>query len=142
MFSSSDIQVGWMYGAVTEDMLTGFKMHCRGWRSVRVLCPCTRLHLKDLCPQIFLLVCIKSSTWPLQVSMEIFFSGYCPLWYGYRGGLKWFQRISYINAITYPWTSIPLTAYCTLPAVCALVTGKFIIPEVHQISSLYIANVS
>jgi hypothetical protein len=29
----------------------------------------------------------------------------------------------------YPWTSIPLLAYCTLPAIC-LLTGKFITPEV------------
>lgn len=27
-------QIGWIYGSVTEDILTGFKMHCRGWRSV------------------------------------------------------------------------------------------------------------
>ncbi|GAU29800.1 hypothetical protein TSUD_116550 [Trifolium subterraneum] len=46
-----------------------------------------------------------------------------------HGGLKMLERISYINAIVYPWTSIPLVAYCTLPAVC-LLTGKFIIPEV------------
>ncbi|GMH01025.1 hypothetical protein Nepgr_002864 [Nepenthes gracilis] len=25
-------QVGWIYGSVTEDILTGFKMHCHGWR--------------------------------------------------------------------------------------------------------------
>ncbi|KAF2284326.1 hypothetical protein GH714_020513 [Hevea brasiliensis] len=27
-------EVGWIYGSVTEDILTGFKMHCHGWRSV------------------------------------------------------------------------------------------------------------
>lgn len=62
-------------------------------------------------------------------------SKHCPLWYGYKGGLKWLERISYINATVYPWTSIPLVAYCTLPAVC-LLTGKFIIPEVcHYFSN-------
>ncbi|KAJ6709176.1 X-BOX TRANSCRIPTION FACTOR-RELATED [Salix koriyanagi] len=27
-------EIGWIYGSVTEDILTGFKMHCHGWRSV------------------------------------------------------------------------------------------------------------
>uniref|UniRef100_A0A2N9IWJ2 cellulose synthase (UDP-forming) n=1 Tax=Fagus sylvatica TaxID=28930 RepID=A0A2N9IWJ2_FAGSY len=27
-------EIGWTYGSVTEDILTGFKMHCRGWRSI------------------------------------------------------------------------------------------------------------
>jgi cellulose synthase/poly-beta-1,6-N-acetylglucosamine synthase-like glycosyltransferase len=41
-------------------------------------------------------------------SVEIFLSRHCPLWYGYGGGLKWLERLSYINATIYPWTSIPL----------------------------------
>ena len=28
------VQLGWIYGSITEDILTGFKMHCRGWRSI------------------------------------------------------------------------------------------------------------
>lgn len=28
------VQIGWIYGSVTEDILTGFMMHARGWRSV------------------------------------------------------------------------------------------------------------
>jgi cellulose synthase/poly-beta-1,6-N-acetylglucosamine synthase-like glycosyltransferase len=27
-------RVGWIYGSVTEDVVTGFRMHNRGWRSV------------------------------------------------------------------------------------------------------------
>ncbi|KAF5773725.1 putative cellulose synthase (UDP-forming) [Helianthus annuus] len=27
-------KVGWIYGSVTENILTGFKMHCHGRRSV------------------------------------------------------------------------------------------------------------
>ncbi|KAL0365979.1 UNVERIFIED_CONTAM: Cellulose synthase A catalytic subunit [UDP-forming] [Sesamum radiatum] len=32
--SRKESKVGWIYGSVTEDILTGFKMHCHGWRSV------------------------------------------------------------------------------------------------------------
>ncbi|MED6120435.1 hypothetical protein PIB30_020787 [Stylosanthes scabra] len=28
------IELGWIYGSITEDILTGFKMHCCGWRSI------------------------------------------------------------------------------------------------------------
>ncbi|KAG8042902.1 hypothetical protein GUJ93_ZPchr0269g2882 [Zizania palustris] len=69
-------------------------------------------------------------------SVEIFFSKHCPLWYGYGGGLKFLERFSYINSIVYPWTSIPLLAYCTLPAIC-LLTGKFITPELTNVASLW-----
>ncbi|RRT70682.1 hypothetical protein B296_00010788 [Ensete ventricosum] len=71
----------------------------------------------------------RAPEWWALGSVEIFLSKHCPLWYGYGGGLKWLERMSYINATVYPWTSIPLLAYCTLPAVC-LLTGKFITPEV------------
>ncbi|CAA2974880.1 Cellulose synthase A catalytic subunit 8 [UDP-forming] [Olea europaea subsp. europaea] len=27
-------EIGWIYGLVMEDILTGFKMHCRDWRSI------------------------------------------------------------------------------------------------------------
>ncbi|KAM1795562.1 hypothetical protein ACFX11_035894 [Malus domestica] len=75
-------EIGWIYGSVTEDTLTGLKMHSRGWNR------------------------------------------HCALWYAYGGKLKWMERLAYINTV-YPFTSIPLVAYCTVPAVC-LLTGKFI----------------
>lgn len=63
-------------------------------------------------------------------SVEILLSRHCPIWYGYKGGrLKLLERLAYINTIVYPITSLPLIAYCVLPAIC-LLTGKFIIPEV------------
>ncbi|KAJ0434545.1 putative cellulose synthase (UDP-forming) [Helianthus annuus] len=67
--------------------------------------------------------------WPLG-SVEIFLSRHCPLWYGWGGGrLKLLQRLAYINTIVYAFTSLPLVAYCTLPAIY-LLTGKFVIATV------------
>lgn len=119
-------QVGWIYGSVTEDILTGFKMHCHGWRSI--YCIPERPAFKVSSPANLSNGLQQVFQWALG-SIDIFMSKHCPIWYGYKGGLKFLERISYINAIVYPWTSIPLVAYCTLPAVC-LLTGKFIIPEV------------
>lgn len=107
--------------------MTGFKMHCRGWRSIYCmpLRPAFKgsapINLSDRLHQVL--------RWALG-SVEIFLSRHCPLWYGFGGGrLKWLQRMAYINTIVYPFTSLPLIAYCTLPAIC-LLTGKFIIPTV------------
>ncbi|KAI3473473.1 hypothetical protein Pfo_031005 [Paulownia fortunei] len=114
-------EVGWIYGSVTEDILTGFKMHCHGWRSIYCVPPRPAF---------------KGSA-PINLSdLEIFLSRHCPLWYGYGGGLKCLERLSYINATIYPLTSIPLVAYCTLPAVC-LLTGKFITPELSNVASMW-----
>ncbi|KAA8514715.1 hypothetical protein F0562_017894 [Nyssa sinensis] len=126
-------EVGWIYGSVTEDILTGFKMHCHGWRSI--YCIPARAAFKGSAPINLSDRLHQVLRWALG-SIEIFLSRHCPLWYGYGGGLKWLERLSYINATVYPWTSIPLLAYCTLPAVC-LLTGKFITPELSNAASLW-----
>ncbi|KAI4366235.1 hypothetical protein MLD38_022134 [Melastoma candidum] len=126
-------EVGWIYGSVTEDILTGFKMHCHGWRSV--YCIPARPAFKGSAPINLSDRLNQVLRWALG-SIEIFLSRHCPLWYGYGGGLKWLERLSYINATVYPWTSIPLLAYCTLPAIC-LLTGKFITPELNNVASLW-----
>lgn len=127
-------EIGWIYGSVTEDILTGFKMHCRGWRSIYCmpLRPAFKgsapINLSDRLHQVL--------RWALG-SVEIFLSRHCPLWYGFGGGrLKWLQRMAYINTIVYPFTSLPLLAYCTLPAIC-LLTGKFIIPTLSNVASVW-----
>ncbi|XP_030534995.1 cellulose synthase A catalytic subunit 2 [UDP-forming] isoform X2 [Rhodamnia argentea] len=120
-------EVGWIYGSVTEDILTGFKMHCHGWRSV--YCIPKRPAFKGSAPINLSDRLHQVLRWALG-SVEIFLSRHCPIWYGYGGGLKWLERFSYINSVVYPWTSIPLIVYCTLPAIC-LLTGKFIVPEVR-----------
>ncbi|CAA2988460.1 cellulose synthase A catalytic subunit 8 [UDP-forming] [Olea europaea var. sylvestris] len=126
-------EIGWIYGSVTEDILTGFKMHCRGWRSIYCmpLRPAFKgsapINLSDRLHQVL--------RWALG-SVEIFLSRHCPLWYGFGGGrLKWLQRLAYINTIVYPFTSLPLIAYCLIPAIC-LLTGKFIIPTLSNLASV------
>lgn len=127
-------QVGWIYGSVTEDILTGFKMHCHGWRSV--YCMPKRPAFKGSAPINLSDRLHQVLRWALG-SVEIFLSKHCPIWYGYGGGLKWLERFSYINSVVYPWTSIPLLVYCTLPAIC-LLTGKFIVPEVRNYNKSYL----
>ncbi|KAG8077927.1 hypothetical protein GUJ93_ZPchr0007g3332 [Zizania palustris] len=127
-------EIGWIYGSVTEDILTGFKMHCRGWRSI--YCMPVRPAFKGSAPINLSDRLHQVLRWALG-SVEIFLSRHCPLWYGYGGGrLKWLQRLSYINTIVYPFTSLPLVAYCCLPAIC-LLTGKFIIPTLSNAATIW-----
>lgn len=116
---------------MTEDILTGFKMHARGWISIYCMPPrpafkgSAPINLSDRLNQVL--------RWALG-SIEILLSRHCPIWYGYKGRLRLLERLAYINTIVYPLTSIPLLAYCMLPAFC-LLTGKFIIPEVSICSA-------
>ncbi|KAG2643506.1 hypothetical protein PVAP13_2KG339200 [Panicum virgatum] len=124
------LELGWIYGSITEDILTGFKMHCRGWRSV--YCMPKRAAFKGSAPINLSDRLNQVLRWALG-SVEIFFSRHSPLLYGYKNGnLKWLERFAYINTTIYPFTSLPLLAYCTLPAVC-LLTGKFIMPSVSHV---------
>ncbi|XP_050212468.1 cellulose synthase A catalytic subunit 5 [UDP-forming]-like [Mercurialis annua] len=125
-------EVGWIYGSVTEDILTGFKMHCHGWRSV--YCIPQRPAFKGSAPINLSDRLHQVLRWALG-SVEILLSKHCPIWYGYGCGLKPLERFSYINSVVYPLTSIPLVIYCTLPAVC-LLTGKFIVPELSNYASI------
>ncbi|XP_047341033.1 cellulose synthase A catalytic subunit 2 [UDP-forming]-like [Impatiens glandulifera] len=125
-------EVGWIYGSVTEDILTGFKMHCHGWRSV--YCMPKRPAFKGSAPINLSDRLHQVLRWALG-SVEILLSRHCPIWYGYSSGLKPLERFSYVNSVVYPLTSVPLLAYCTLPAVC-LLTGKFIVPEISNYASL------
>eukprot|EP00252_Welwitschia_mirabilis_P014830 TRINITY_DN3286_c0_g3_i1.p1 TRINITY_DN3286_c0_g3~~TRINITY_DN3286_c0_g3_i1.p1 ORF type:complete len:1007 (+),score=48.74 TRINITY_DN3286_c0_g3_i1:114-3134(+) len=126
-------EIGWIYGSVTEDILTGFKMHCRGWRSV--YCIPKRAAFKGSAPINLSDRLHQVLRWALG-SIEIFMSRHCPLWYAYGGKLKWLERFAYINTVVYPFTSIPLLAYCTLPAIC-LLTGKFITPTLSGLASIW-----
>ncbi|KAL6848097.1 hypothetical protein ACP4OV_022225 [Aristida adscensionis] len=126
-------EIGWIYGSVTEDILTGFKMHARGWISIYCmpLRPCFKgsapINLSDRLNQVL--------RWALG-SVEILLSRHCPIWYGYNGRLKLLERLAYINTIVYPITSLPLVAYCVLPAIC-LLTNKFIIPEISNYAGMF-----
>ncbi|XP_010556863.1 PREDICTED: cellulose synthase A catalytic subunit 4 [UDP-forming] isoform X2 [Tarenaya hassleriana] len=126
-------EIGWIYGSVTEDILTGFKMHCRGWKSV--YCMPKRPAFKGSAPINLSDRLHQVLRWALG-SVEIFLSRHCPLWYAWGGKLKTLERLAYINTIVYPFTSIPLLAYCTIPAVC-LLTGKFIIPTINNLASVW-----
>uniref|UniRef100_A0ACD5WNE5 Uncharacterized protein n=1 Tax=Avena sativa TaxID=4498 RepID=A0ACD5WNE5_AVESA len=69
-------EIGWIYGSVTEDILTGFKMHARGWRSI--YCMPKRPAFKGSAPINLSDRLNQVLRWALG-SVEILFSRHCPL---------------------------------------------------------------
>ncbi|KAL2227895.1 cellulose synthase-like protein D4 [Sesamum indicum] len=114
-------RVGWIYGSVTEDVVTGYRMHNRGWRSV--YCVTKRdafrgsapINLTDRLHQVL--------RWATG-SVEIFFSRNNALLGSTK--IKVLQRLAYLNVGIYPFTSIFLIVYCFLPAL-SLFSGQFIV---------------
>ncbi|XP_073279212.1 cellulose synthase-like protein D1 [Primulina huaijiensis] len=114
-------RIGWIYGSVTEDVVTGYRMHNRGWRSVYCITKrdafrgTAPINLTDRLHQVL--------RWATG-SVEIFFSRNNALLATTR--LKFLQRIAYLNVGIYPFTSIFLVVYCFLPAL-SLFSGQFIV---------------
>nr|GMC55927.1 cellulose synthase-like protein D3 [Ipomoea batatas] len=114
-------QVGWIYGSVTEDVLTGYRMHNRGWKSI--YCVTKRDAFRGTAP-INLTDRLQQVLRWATGSVEIFFSRNNAFLASPK--MNFLQRIAYLNVGIYPFTSIFLIVYCFLPAL-SLLSGEFII---------------
>ncbi|KAL5099905.1 hypothetical protein RYX36_004232 [Vicia faba] len=128
-------RVGWIYGSVTEDVVTGYRMHNRGWRSV--YCVTKRdafrgsapINLTDRLHQVL--------RWATG-SVEIFFSRNNGLLANSK--LQFLQRVAYLNVAIYPFTSFFLIVYCFLPAL-SLFTGQFIVQSLQVEFLVYLMGI-
>ncbi|KAF5772851.1 putative 1,4-beta-D-xylan synthase [Helianthus annuus] len=125
-------RVGWIYGSVTEDVVTGYRMHNRGWRSIYCLTKrdafrgSAPINLTDRLHQVL--------RWATG-SVEIFFSRNNAFLASKR--LNWLQRLAYLNVGIYPFTSLFLIVYCFLPAL-SLFSGQFIVKNVNATFLIYL----
>ncbi|XP_011000846.1 PREDICTED: cellulose synthase-like protein D4 [Populus euphratica] len=125
-------RVGWIYGSVTEDVVTGYRMHNRGWRSVYCISKrdafrgSAPINLTDRLHQVL--------RWATG-SVEIFFSRNNA--FLASGRLKLLQRFAYLNVGIYPFTSIFLIVYCFLPAL-SLFSGYFIVQTLDVAFLIYL----
>ncbi|XP_072994981.1 cellulose synthase-like protein D2 [Typha latifolia] len=118
-------RVGWIYGSVTEDVVTGYRMHNRGWKSV--YCVTKRDAFRGTAPINLTDRLHQVLRWATG-SVEIFFSRNNALLASPK--LKFLQRIAYLNVGIYPFTSIFLIVYCFLPAL-SLFSGQFIVQTLN-----------
>ncbi|KAJ1257590.1 hypothetical protein BS78_10G008100 [Paspalum vaginatum] len=118
-------RVGWIYGSVTEDVVTGYRMHNRGWKSV--YCVTKRDAFRGTAPINLTDRLHQVLRWATG-SVEIFFSRNNALLASRK--MKFLQRIAYLNVGIYPFTSIFLIVYCFLPAL-SLFSGQFIVKTLN-----------
>nr|AFM37967.1 cellulose synthase-like protein D [Cunninghamia lanceolata]APD76505.1 cellulose synthase-like protein D [Betula luminifera] len=124
--------VGWIYGSVTEDVVTGYRMHNRGWRSV--YCVTKRDAFRGTAPINLTDRLHQVLRWATG-SVEIFFSRNNALLGSSR--IKFLQKIAYLNVGIYPFTSIFLIVYCFLPAL-SLFSGQFIVQTLNVSFLIYL----
>ena len=125
-------RVGWIYGSVTEDVVTGYRMHNRGWKSV--YCVTKRDAFRGTAPINLTDRLHQVLRWATG-SVEIFFSRNNALLASPR--MKLLQRIAYLNVGIYPFTSIFLIVYCFLPAL-SLFSGQFIVQTLNVTFLVYL----
>ncbi|CAN1352954.1 Cellulose synthase-like protein D5 [Linum perenne] len=129
-------RVGWIYGSVTEDVVTGYRMHNRGWRSV--YCVTKRDAFRGTAPINLTDRLHQVLRWATG-SVEIFFSRNNAIFATRR--MKFLQRVAYFNAGMYPFTSFFLIIYCILPAM-SLFSGQFIVSSLSVTFLIYLLVIS
>ncbi|PON85435.1 Cellulose synthase [Trema orientale] len=130
------LRVGWIYGSVTEDVVTGYRMHNRGWKSV--YCVTKRDAFRGTAPINLTDRLHQVLRWATG-SVEIFFSRNNALLASSR--MKLLQRIAYLNVGIYPFTSIFLIVYCFLPAL-SLFSGQFIVQSLNITFLVYLLGIT
>lgn len=129
-------QLGWIYGSVTEDVVTGYRMHNRGWKSI--YCVTKRDAFRGTAPINLTDRLHQVLRWATG-SVEIFFSRNNAFLAGSR--MKFLQRIAYLNVGIYPFTSIFLIVYCFLPAL-SLFSGQFIVQSLNVTFLVYLLGIT
>jgi len=129
-------RIGWIYGSVTEDVVTGYRMHNRGWKSV--YCVTKRDAFRGTAPINLTDRLHQVLRWATG-SVEIFFSRNNAFFASPR--MKILQRIAYLNVGIYPFTSFFLIVYCFLPAL-SLFSGQFIVQTLNVTFLVYLLIIS
>ncbi|KAL9267135.1 Cellulose synthase-like protein [Drosera capensis] len=129
-------RIGWIYGSVTEDVVTGYRMHNRGWRSV--YCVTKRDAFRGTAPINLTDRLHQVLRWATG-SVEIFFSRNNALVASTK--MKLLQRMAYLNVGIYPFTSVFLIVYCFLPAL-SLFSGQFIVQTLSITFLVYLLLIS
>ncbi|KAL6330139.1 hypothetical protein AAG906_040059 [Vitis piasezkii] len=120
-------KIGWLYGTKAEDILTGMRIHAKGWRSTY----CQR----D--PPAFL-GCVPSGG-PVSLTqrkrwatglLEVQFSKNSPFIATLTAKLQYNQCLAYMWILSWGLRSIPELGYIALPAYCIMARSHFL-PKVR-----------
>ncbi|CAN6168387.1 unnamed protein product [Urochloa humidicola] len=102
--------VGWVYNIATEDVVTGFRIHRKGWRSM--YCATEPDAFRGTAPINLTERLYQLLRWS-GGSLDMFFSRNSPLLAGRR--LHPMQRVAYANMTVYPISAAFIFVYDLLP---------------------------
>ncbi|KAK3432266.1 hypothetical protein EUGRSUZ_E03847 [Eucalyptus grandis] len=120
-------EMGLKYGCPVEDVLTGFAIHCRGWRSV-YFNP-ERKGFLGVAPTTLLQSLVQHKRWT-EGDLQIFLSQYCPLLYGH-GKIPLKLQLSYCVYLLWAANCLASLYYVTIPSLC-LLRGISLFPKVSS----------
>ncbi|KAJ8641979.1 hypothetical protein MRB53_018673 [Persea americana] len=121
-------QIGFLYASVLEDYITGFHMHCKGWKSIYYdpLRPqflgSSPINLND--------ILVQWKRWSSGL-LEVAFSRFCPLTYGIISRNPILHTLCYGYVAFLPLYSIFALCYATVPPLC-LLNGISLYPKVSD----------
>ncbi|GAV73787.1 Cellulose_synt domain-containing protein [Cephalotus follicularis] len=121
-------KVGWIYGSVVEDILTGLRIHSKGWRSTSIS-PDPPAFL-GCAPSGGPASMTQQKRWATGL-LEIWLSQNSPIFGTLMGKLQFRQCLAYIWIHTWCLRSIPELCYAALPAYCLISNSNFM-PKVHE----------
>ncbi|XP_028952951.2 cellulose synthase-like protein H1 isoform X4 [Malus domestica] len=121
-------KVGWVYGSVSEDVLTGMKIHARGWKSI--LCTPEPPGFLGTGPSTTHVMLIQRKRW-ITGLLEILFSKNCPIFATLYAKLEFRQCLAYLRILIWGLLSVPDLCYALLPAYC-IITNSHFLPKVEE----------
>ncbi|XP_011007182.1 PREDICTED: cellulose synthase-like protein H1 [Populus euphratica] len=121
-------EVGWQYGPATEDILTGLKIHARGWRSV--LCSPDPRAFLGCAPRVGPISMTQQKRWATGL-LEILISERNPIIATLTARLQFRQCLAYLWILIWGLRSIPEICYAVLPAYCIITNSSFL-PKFHE----------
>ncbi|XP_065858990.1 cellulose synthase-like protein G3 [Euphorbia lathyris] len=120
-------KLGFRYGSLVEDLFTGYRLHCEGWKAI--FCNPERAAFLGDAPSNLLDMLNQNKRWAVGV-LEIGISSYSSITYGLKHlGILF----SLIYSQYHFWTiwSFPITIYAFLPQL-ALLNNVSIFPKVSE----------
>ncbi|KAJ8631219.1 hypothetical protein MRB53_024542 [Persea americana] len=121
-------QVGFFYDSVVEDIMTGIRLHCRGWNSVYYNPP--RPQFLGSAPINLNDVLVQYKRWSSGL-LEIAFSRYSPLPYGIMSGHSILHTMCLSYSASMPFYCVFGLCYATVPQLC-LLNGISLYPKVSD----------
>ncbi|XP_024995489.1 cellulose synthase-like protein G2 [Cynara cardunculus var. scolymus] len=120
-------EIGFRYGSLVEDIFTGFRLHCSGWKSVT--CNPTRAAFLGNTPRSLHDFLSQMNRWYMGM-LQIGLSKFSPITFGMKF-LNPLHALCYSHYLFRAFWSIPVFVYAFLPQI-AIVNSSPIFPKVSD----------